>query len=115
MDELERPRVGDTSLLGTIETPQELRPRRVQVVVAVELETVGDRERGLGVARLGNGNGRLSRRRRSRSCERAAVQGRELRPVLRLLGVKDGDRRLHHVRTPAAERQRAIQASATLR
>ena len=54
MDELERTVVGSAGSLVAAEPAQELGAGRVEVVVAVEIETVDERERGLDVARLGD-------------------------------------------------------------
>ena len=43
MHELERPPVGAAGLVEPVEPAQQLGARRVQVVVAVEVEAVGDR------------------------------------------------------------------------
>src|SRR5205085_12536779 len=53
--EPERAIVGRACVLDAIEAPQQLSTRRVQVVVAVELEPVDKGERGLDLARLGHG------------------------------------------------------------
>jgi hypothetical protein len=58
----------------------------MQIVVAVELEALHQGERGLDVARFGDGDGavELDDRRAGEAGELAA-EGRELRPVLGLV------------------------------
>ena len=53
VDELERARVGCPGVVDAVEPAQQLGAGGVQVVVAVELEAVDERERGLDVAGLG--------------------------------------------------------------
>jgi len=57
MNELERAVVGRAGVFDAIEPAQQLRARRVQIVVAVELEALHQRERGLDLARFGDGDG----------------------------------------------------------
>jgi hypothetical protein len=51
-DELERAAVRSAGLFDAIEPAQQLRARRVEIVVTVEFETIGQGERGLDVARF---------------------------------------------------------------
>ena len=89
MDELERALVGGAGLVDAVEPAQQLRARRVQVVVAVELEALDQVERGLDVARLGDRRGpvELDDRRAGQAGELAVERG-ELRPVLGLVDVQ---------------------------
>jgi hypothetical protein len=81
----------------------------MEVVVLVELEAVDEGKRGLDLARFGDRCGAVQLRdRRSGEPGELAVQGGKLRPVLRLVDVQRGDRRLQHVGTAAAECQRAL-------
>ena len=52
MDELERPGVGGPRLVGPVESPQEFGARRVEVVVALQLEPVDEPQRAFRVACL---------------------------------------------------------------
>jgi len=79
VNELERAAVGLASLVDAIEPAKQLGARRVQVVVAVELEAVDEGECGLHVAGLGHRGGlvelddepvtRASSRYRAASCD----------------------------------------------
>ncbi len=68
------------------------------------------REARLGPSRLGDGDGavQLDDRRAGEAGE-LAVEGGDLRPVARLVGVQRGDRRLHDVGPAAAQRERAVE------
>ena len=55
MNELERTVVGRACFLDAIEPAQQLRARRVQVVVLVEVDALDKRESSLGVARFRDG------------------------------------------------------------
>ena len=94
-------------LLGAVEPAQQLRPRGVQVVVAVELQRVDERQRRLDVAGLGDRDRavQLDDRRAGQAGELAVERG-DLRPVLRLLGVQ------RPRSPPAARRGRARRAPA---
>src|SRR5207248_2466009 len=92
---------------------QQLRVRRVQVVVAVELEALDKRERGLDVTRLGQGGGPVQLYHRGAgAAAELAVQLRELRPVLRLVDVQRRDRRLQHVEAADPEGQGPVERRA---
>ena len=116
MDEPQRAVVGRAGLVDPIEPAQQLRASGVQVVVVLELEALRQREGGLDVARFRDGDRvvQLDDRRAGAAGE-LAVQGRDLRPILGLFNVQGRQRGLQHVRTPAAERQRAIERGPTLR
>ena len=110
MDELERAVVRRARVVGAIEAAQQLGPGRVQVVVALELEALGECEPGLEVARLGDRHGPVEvGHRRAGEPGELAVEGRELRPVLRLVQMQGRDRRLQDVRPAPAERQSAVE------
>ena len=116
MNELERPVVGGSGVFDSIEPAQQLRARRMQIVVAVELEALHQRERGLDLARFGDGGGPVELHDgRAGETGELAVQGRQLQPVLGLIDVQGRDGRLHNVGTAAAERQRAIERGPSLR
>jgi hypothetical protein len=51
--QLERPVVGHAGVIGSAEPPQQLAPRRVQVVVAIEVEVVDEGQRELDLSGLG--------------------------------------------------------------
>jgi hypothetical protein len=88
VNELERPVVGRAGVFDAVEPAQQIRVRRAQIVVAVELEAFHQRERGLDLARFGDGDGLVELHdRRAGETGELAVQGRDLRPVLRLLYV----------------------------
>jgi hypothetical protein len=55
MDELERALIGRAAFVDAIEATQQLRARRVQIVVPVELEAAQQLQRGLDVARFRDG------------------------------------------------------------
>jgi hypothetical protein len=81
----------------------------MEVVVLVELEAVDEGERGLDLARFGDRCRTVQfRDRRSCASGELAVQGGKLGPVLRLVDVQRGDRRMQHVGTAAAECQRTL-------
>ena len=88
----------------------------MEVVVAVELETVHDPERHLDIPGLGD-RGCLVQRHdvRAGAVGELAVEGRDLRPVRGIVDVKDGDRRLQDVHVAAAEGERAIERGASSR
>ena len=67
-DELERAPVRRAGLVDAVEPAQQLGARRVEVVVAVELEAVDQGERRLDVARLGDRGGLGSARRPASRC-----------------------------------------------
>ena len=110
MDELERPLVGGAGLLDAIESPEQVRAGRVQVVVPIELQPFDQVQRHLDLARLGD-RGRLVEldHRGAGATRELAVEGCELAPVLGLVRVQDRDRGLEHVRAASAERQRSIE------
>jgi hypothetical protein len=54
VDDLERTVVGSTGLVDAIEPAEQLRSRRVQVVVALEVEALHQFERGLDLAGFGH-------------------------------------------------------------
>src|SRR5207244_12328355 len=77
VNELEGAVVGRAGVVDAIEPTQQLRARRVQIVVEVELEALDQGERGLDLARLGDGDGPVQLRdRRLRAAGELAVQGR---------------------------------------
>ena len=57
MNELERAVVGGSGFPDAIEPAEELGARRMQIRIAVELEALHEGERGLDVARFGDGAG----------------------------------------------------------
>jgi hypothetical protein len=71
----------------------------VQVVVAVEpLQPLDQRERGAGVARLGDRGGMVERDdRRAGTARELAVERRDLLPVLLVVGVQRRERCVQHV------------------
>jgi hypothetical protein len=84
--ELERTVVGRSGVLDPVEPAQQLGAGRVEVVVAVELEGLDERERGLDVAGFGDRDCPVQLGdRRAGDAGELAVQGRELGPVLRLV------------------------------
>jgi hypothetical protein len=116
MRELERALVSRAGVFDAIEPAQQLRVRRVQIVVAVELEGLHQSEPRLDLARFGEGGGPVELHdRRAGAAGELAVQGRELRPVLGLVDVQGRDPRLQHVGIAAAERQRALERGPSLR
>src|SRR5258707_505163 len=78
--ELECPLVCRARLVRPVEAAEEVRPRRMEIVVAVELEPVGGRQPGFGAGRLGERDRavELDHRRAGQSRE-LAVQGGDLR------------------------------------
>ena len=119
VDERERAVVGRPRLLDAVEPAQQLGARGVQVVVAVELEAVHERERALRVARLGHRGGPVELDHgRAGAAGQLAVQRGELRPVRRLLHVQRRDRRLQDVARPrppsASARSSAARPAAIL-
>ena len=88
----------------------------MQVVVALELEALDEREPGLDVARLGDRHGPVEvGHRRADEPRELAVQGCELLPVLRLVQVQGCDGRLQDVRPAPAERQSALEPGSSRR
>ena len=88
----------------------------MEVRILVQLQAVDERERGLGVACLGDRGGSVELDdRRARAARELAVQGRELVPVLRVVGVQARDRRLQDVRAATAQRQRAVEHGSAFR
>src|SRR5438093_268903 len=57
VNELERALVGGAGVFNPIEPAQQLRARRVHIVVLVKLEALHEGERGLDLARFGDGGG----------------------------------------------------------
>jgi hypothetical protein len=92
VDELECAFVGCAGVFSAFEPAQELAAGRVQIVVVVEFEPLGERECGLNLSCFGEGGGlvELDDGRAGAACE-LAVEGRELRPVLGLVEVERGD------------------------
>ena len=66
MNERQRTVVGRAGVFDAIEPAQQVRARRVQIVVAVELEALDQGEGGLDVARFGDGDGPVAPRPTSR-------------------------------------------------
>ena len=88
MDELERARVGRARLVEAAQASQELRPRRVEVVVAVEVEIVRQREPGFGVSRFRDGDRVVELDDvRLRETSELLVERREPAPVLGVVEV----------------------------
>jgi hypothetical protein len=92
VDEFEGAFVGCSGVVGAFEPAQELAAGRVQIVVVLEFEPLGERECGLNLSRFGERGGlvELDDGRAGAACE-LAVEGRELRPVLGLVEVEGGD------------------------
>ena len=116
MDELQRAVVGLPRLLGAAEPLQQLRAGGVQVVVALEVEGVGQGQRGLDLARLGQ-RGRPVELDDGRAGERGevALEPGQPRPVLGLVQVQGRDLRLERVRPAAPEPLRTPEARAAYR
>src|SRR5438067_12440685 len=92
VSEFERAAVGSAGLVDAREPAQDLGAGRVQVAIVVELEPVEDGKRGLRVACLGGGRGAIElHHRRSGQPGQLPVEGRDLSPVGRLVGVQGGD------------------------
>src|SRR5262245_63813602 len=110
VDKLERAFIGCAGLVGSAESAQDLGAGCVQVVVVVELEPVGERERGFDLSGFGE-RGRLVELDdgRAGAAGELAVERRELPPVLRLVEMQGGDRGLEHVRAATGERERALE------
>jgi hypothetical protein len=82
----------------------------VQVVVAIELEPLDERERTLDVAGLGHRDRLVELHdRRPRNPRELAVERRDLLPVGRVRDVERGERRLEHVWAAAAECEGALE------
>jgi hypothetical protein len=92
VDELERAFVGCAGVVGAVEPAQEFGAGRVQVVVVLEFEPLGESECGLDVSGFGERGClvELDDGRAGAACE-LAVEGCELRPVLGLVEVEGGN------------------------
>ena len=110
MNQLERTLILLARVLDALEPPQELRARRVQIVVLIELEPVRKRKGCFYVARFGHRDGSVELYdRRPRQASELLVKGRDLPPILRLIGVQSGDRGLEDVGAAPAERQGTLE------
>ncbi len=90
MSQRQRAAVGVVGLVGSTEAAQQLAPRRVQVAIVLECELIDDAEARLGTIRLGDGDGavQLDDRRVGEAGE-LAVEGGDLGPVARLVGMQN--------------------------
>ena len=110
VDELERAVVGVPRLVLASQPAKELGARRVQVVVAIEVETIGQDERGLGVPGLGQRGGAIELDDlRAGDLRELAVERGDPSPVDRVLDVQRCDRGLESVRPPSSERDCAVE------
>src|SRR5207302_9403910 len=113
LHERQRPAVGVASLGRAPEAAQQLCSRRVEVAVVLERlarEAVDDLEPDRGPLVLGqrDRSAQLDDRRVRQAAE-LAVEGGDLGPVTRLLGMQGRDCGLDDVRTATVERERVVE------
>ena len=103
MGELKRAAVRIACLSGAAEAAEQVRAGRMQVLEVVKRELIDQLQPGRRSGVLGDGNRPVELDdRRLRQAPELAIEGGDLRPVARLLGVQRSDRCLDDVWAVAA-------------